>query len=530
MKICKNCTNPCEDGVRFCVTCGSNEFLSEEPDKTELSEGQFTEDPIFEESDIIEDTQPETPINEMAGFTEKFSSPEYYDESTEARWEKKTIAVKWPLWVKAAVFLMSFSILVIVAILFFTVIPREDSITLPAEPEPEITLVAVPTNLVGATDSSAQAILESLGFVVVVERVYHDEVAEGNVIVQNPHSGLLQSGERVSLYVSLGRQSALMPDLMGMTRENADSVLSGINFGFVFWFEAEYDETIAQGRIIRQSQPSGTELFPGSRIILTESLGPPPDDTPATLPRFVINYNANGGLGTMPPIPAEQGQVHIVLASQFTRSGFAFDGWNTQANGSGTSFAPGSSINVTWGDINLFAQWIDSHVTVSYHPNGGMGQMADVLVVRYQNHAVANSEFVRAGYSFVGWNTSPDGRGRSYIPHQTMASLGDNVILFAQWQAAHIAVTHINNVPSSGRVDVSLNLTGQVMPQSATVRSPIIWSVISGEGVSFFGNVLTVSQSGNVTVRATIPNGRAAGSDFIQDFTIAIVGETSSNE
>ena len=72
-------------------------------------------------------------------------------------------------------------------------------------PDLQFELVAIPTNLVGATYTSARAVLESLGFAVVIESVHHDEVSSGIVIAQNPSRGLLQSSESVTLYVSLGR-------------------------------------------------------------------------------------------------------------------------------------------------------------------------------------------------------------------------------------------------------------------------------------------------------------------------------------
>ena len=528
MKICKNCTNPCEDGAKFCINCGTNEFISDKPEKAELPADSPPEEAVIEAGES-------EPMSEETSFEadeqEKSIEDDIFGREDDAEIEpldiieveKRKPTVKWPLWVKVAVFMMSASILIIAAVLFFWVVAQDEPIVIQEEQAPA--LVAVPTNLVGATDSSAQAVLESLGFVVVVERVYHDQVHAGSVIAQNPSTGLLQRGERVILYISLGRQSVLMPDLVGMTREEATIVLSRINIGFFFRSEGEYSDLIAHDNVIRQYPPSGTELFESSHVTFSVSLGPQPEAAPITLPEFTINYVANGGLGTMSPILVEQGQAHIVVANLFTRSGFAFDGWNTMPDGSGMSFVPGAVINAVLGDINLFAQWQDTHVTVSYHANSGTGQMADVHVSRNGNHVVMSSGFARAGYNFTGWNTNPDGSGRSYMPNLVIANLQDNVNLFAMWQAAHIAVTHINNVPNAGRANVSLSLTGTAMPHNATVRSPIHWSIISGDGVSISGNVLTVSRAGNVTVRAIIPNGVTQGSDFFQDFTISITGE-----
>lgn len=51
-----------------------------------------------------------------------------------------------------------------------------------------------------------------------------------------------------------------------------------------------------------------------------------------------------------------------VSANTFTRSGFIFTGWNTAADGSGTSYAPGAVLTLT-NNITLYAQWT-TRVTV----------------------------------------------------------------------------------------------------------------------------------------------------------------------
>jgi len=71
-------------------------------------------------------------------------------------------------------------------------------------------------------------------------------------------------------------------------------------------------------------------------------------------PICVVIYNANGGTGTMAPqsnnVPAS------LTPNAFTRSGYTFAGWNTAANGSGTSYANGATYSFT-ADVTLYAQW-----------------------------------------------------------------------------------------------------------------------------------------------------------------------------
>jgi uncharacterized repeat protein (TIGR02543 family) len=75
--------------------------------------------------------------------------------------------------------------------------------------------------------------------------------------------------------------------------------------------------------------------------------------TAVTPTSFTVTFNANGGSGVM----ADQ---TIYTAAQlvpntFTRQGFEFTGWNTQANGKGTFYA--NEADIPAADITLFAQW-----------------------------------------------------------------------------------------------------------------------------------------------------------------------------
>jgi len=67
-----------------------------------------------------------------------------------------------------------------------------------------------------------------------------------------------------------------------------------------------------------------------------------------------VTFNSNGGTGSM------SNEVHNVAtnltANTFTQAGYTFTGWNTAANGSGTSYADSASYPFT-ADATLYAQW-----------------------------------------------------------------------------------------------------------------------------------------------------------------------------
>lgn len=81
-----------------------------------------------------------------------------------------------------------------------------------------------------------------------------------------------------------------------------------------------------------------------------------------------VTYNPNGGTGTSYVHDKIDGQNiltgsnYAVLSNSnenlgFTREGYIFNGWNTRADGTGTAYSEGSSIDPLMTEMILYAQW-----------------------------------------------------------------------------------------------------------------------------------------------------------------------------
>lgn len=82
---------------------------------------------------------------------------------------------------------------------------------------------------------------------------------------------------------------------------------------------------------------------------------------PALAPA-TITFNANSGSGTVPSaINTYVGVANTIPSNSLTRTGYTFNGWNTASDGSGTTYATGSTITPT-GDVTLYAQWQTTYV------------------------------------------------------------------------------------------------------------------------------------------------------------------------
>ncbi|MBR0133865.1 InlB B-repeat-containing protein, partial [Candidatus Saccharibacteria bacterium] len=70
-----------------------------------------------------------------------------------------------------------------------------------------------------------------------------------------------------------------------------------------------------------------------------------------------IVYDANGGEGLVTDTEGVTDQTVKVATNTFTRDGYTFVGWNTKADGTGTSFSENSNYILTADNIVLYAQW-----------------------------------------------------------------------------------------------------------------------------------------------------------------------------
>lgn len=69
-----------------------------------------------------------------------------------------------------------------------------------------------------------------------------------------------------------------------------------------------------------------------------------------------VEFNANGGKGTMLPQTVEDGVATKLNDNAFIRSGYRFTGWNTQADGRGTAYANRANVTLA-DDLTLYARW-----------------------------------------------------------------------------------------------------------------------------------------------------------------------------
>ena len=159
--------------------------------------------------------------------------------------------------------------------------------------------------------------------------------------------------------------------------------------------------------------------------------------------QYSVTYNANATGATGSVTDTEKyakGAEATVKSNSFTNDGKVFLSWNTQANGTGTTYYPNSTVKIT-GDVTLYAIWGDkaSTVTVTYHSNFGTDQECTTEAMP-NNKQIKVADYsalglpTHTGYSFAGWNTEADGTGTAFAAGASARV--DNISsndLYAQW-------------------------------------------------------------------------------------------------
>jgi hypothetical protein len=165
-------------------------------------------------------------------------------------------------------------------------------------------------------------------------------------------------------------------------------------------------------------------------------------ETPAA--RFLVAYNANGGSGSVPIDTGryQAGSPVTVLGNTggLASTGRVFAGWNTLANGSGTSYAAGAAFTMGAADVTLYALWTVPAYRVIYRENGGSGS-APIDPGEYPQGAIVTvlgntTNMVKSGNAFAGWNTMADGTGATSAAGDTMAIATHDITLHAVWVPA----------------------------------------------------------------------------------------------
>jgi eukaryotic-like serine/threonine-protein kinase len=135
-------------------------------------------------------------------------------------------------------------------------------------------------SVLGAPEANAIEQLERAGFPAVIDDdAVHDlGVPAGHVLAQRPQ-GEQRLGREVVLVLSAGPRQVTVPEVSGLSTEEAVAELAGADLAAVV--AERHDERVPSGTVIASDPPAGEEVDEASEVMVTVSLGPTPREVPA---------------------------------------------------------------------------------------------------------------------------------------------------------------------------------------------------------------------------------------------------------
>ncbi len=276
-------------------------------------------------------------------------------------------------------------------------------------------------------------------------------------------------------------------------------------FDFVCWYASRksdnkwyyYSEDGGEGWFEKDTQPSGYMLYPyadGSNVARSSRVAGDIVTLHAEWKQYyIVQYDANGGSGSMDDTKVYYGVGTPLRKSQYTRSGFDFIGWyasrksdnkwyyyskdggegwfekGTQPSGYMLyPYADGSNVarssRVAGDIVTLHAEWKQYYI-VKFDPNGGSGSMSNIKVYYGEATALTKNKFQKDYKMLSGWyaNRKSDNKwyyyssnggegwyklgsqpsGYMLFPYadgsnvaRSSSVAGDIVTMYAQWQNA----------------------------------------------------------------------------------------------
>ena len=234
--------------------------------------------------------------------------------------------------------------------------------------------------------------------------------------------------------------------------------------------------------------------------------------------RYTVQFDGNTADGGSTP---EQAMTYDQAASLringYTKTGYTFTGWNTQPDGGGMAYDDGQSvINLTPVEgetVTLYAQWRANTYSIQYDGNTADGGSTPGQAMTYDQAAsLTVNGYTKTGYTFIGWNTQPDGTGAAFNDEQTVINLSprdeDIVILYAQWRANHYTIQFDGNTAESG------STPDQIMTYDQTAE--LTANGYTKTGFAFSGwNTQTDGQGTRYTEGESVKNLTAADGDTV---------------
>ncbi len=248
---------------------------------------------------------------------------------------------------------------------------------------------------------------------------------------------------------------------------------------------------------------------------------------------YEVSFDANGGSGTMNDQAFEYDQDATALtANAFTYTGYAFTGWNTESDGTGTAYADEEEIQnltaVDEAEITLYAQWeVDVYsISVASADNGSAAVSISAYSTSDNAIIVPVTFSPSTGYELesctVTGSASFDSETSSLV---IPAGATGDITLTPSFSAIVYTITLKPTVRGTSSASVSSYKISEEAVEVTLTATPVEgyalfdWKYDAPTGVTISNNVMTIPAGvvGNIVITP----------DFLPMFTITLYDGTN---
>lgn len=189
------------------------------------------------------------------------------------------------------------------------------------------------------------------------------------------------------------------------------------------------DSTIRGKRLYEVSSDCTANITPSEPINFTI----PTEEIDAYVKSaYCIQYDANGGEGSMKISDHKLNVEKELNFNGFTRTGYTFKGWAIEKDGAVLYNDKAEVKDIANGGslITLYAKWEPNTYKVTFDPKGGTVGTTS-LTVTYDSQYGTLPTPQRDKYAFVGWYTEVSGGTK--VTENSKVKITDSQILYAHW-------------------------------------------------------------------------------------------------
>ena len=236
--------------------------------------------------------------------------------------------------------------------------------------------------------------------------------------------------------------------IQGWTNGVCDSAKYGNRDGYANFYELwNYAKDISVGHAPPAEDRTDAQCL-NTNVLLATIAGWVGPNAPGA--SYTIRLDPQGGTGGTTSATARYGAAMPAIKVP-TRTGYAFGGYYSGANGAGTAYYTASGTSArTWnvaGTATLYAKWTARPYTVAFDAAGGAGKMAKQKMTYGKAAALRKNAFTRKGFVFAGWSKKKGGAVAfgNGAKAKNLSATGGTVKLYAKWAKKNYSVAFNGN-------------------------------------------------------------------------------------